>query len=214
MPGLAHFCEHLLFMGSTQFPQENAYSEFIHAHGGSTNAWTAASNTNYFFSIGADHLSGALQRFSGFFHSPLFDASCTTRELRAVNSEHKKNTQNDIWRAYQVSKALSRPGHPYAKFGSGNLHSLTYAGRTKGKQLDSTSEPPPAQGGVNIVPAEDSDDAEASLQGEDGGIVGQETRRRLVEWWEAHYSASNMNLAILGKGLKYLMTRTPMADVA
>ena len=200
MPGLAHFCEHLLFMGSTQFPQENAYSEFIHANGGSTNAWTAASNTNYFFSIGADHLSGALQRFSGFFHSPLFDASCTTRELRAVNSEHKKNAQNDMWRAFQVSKALSRPGHPYAKFGSGNLHSLTYAGRTMEKQLDLTPELAPTQGGVN-VPAEASDDAEVSLQGEDGGTVGRETRRRLVEWWEMHYSASNMNLAILGKGL-------------
>jgi insulysin len=214
MPGLAHFCEHLLFMGSTQFPQENAYSEFIHAHGGNTNAWTAASNTNYFFSIGADHLSGALQRFSGFFHSPLFEASCTTRELNAVNSEHKKNAQSDMWRAFQVSKALSRPGHPYAKFGSGNLHSLTYAGRTKGKQLDSASGPAPTQGGVNSVPAAASDEAEVSLQGEDGGLVGQETRRRLVEWWEAHYSASNMNLVILGKGLKYLIMAKPTTDVA
>jgi len=214
MPGLAHFCEHLLFMGSTQFPQENAYSEFIHAHGGSTNAWTAASNTNYFFNIGADHLSGALQRFAGFFHSPLFDASCTTRELKAVNSEHKKNTQNDMWRGYQISKTLSRPGHPFAKFGSGNLHSLTYVGRTKAKLLDSTSEPGPTQVGVNSIPTEASDDAEASLQGEDGGLVGQETRRRLVEWWEAHYSASIMNLAVLGKGLKHSVMARLTTDAA
>jgi insulysin len=203
MPGLAHFCEHLLFMGSTKFPQENAYSEFIHAHGGSTNAWTAVSNTNYFFSIGADHLSGALQRFSGFFHSPLFEASCTARELRAVNSEHKKNAQSDMWRIFQVSKALSRPGHPYAKFGSGNLHSLTYAGRAKAKLLGSTPEPVPTQVDINTIAAEAPDDAEASLQGEDGGFVGQETRRRLMDWWKTHYSASNMNLAVLGKGLKY-----------
>ncbi len=214
MPGLAHFCEHLLFMGSTQFPQENAYSEFIHAHGGSTNAWTATSNTNYFFSIGADHLSGALQRFSGFFHSPLFDPSCTTRELRAVNSEHKKNAQNDMWRSYQVTKALSRPGHPYAKFGSGNLHSLTYAGRTMRGQLELTSEPAPTQGGINSVPTGASGDAEASLEGEDGGIVGRETRRRLVEWWETHYSASNMNLAVIGKGLKYSMMARRTTDAS
>jgi len=214
MPGLAHFCEHLLFMGSTQFPQENAYSEFIHAHGGRTNAWTAASNTNYFFSITADHLSGALQRFAGFFHSPLFEASCTARELKAVNSEHRKNAQSDMWRAFQVSKSQSRPGHPYTKFGSGNLSSLTYAGRTKAKLLGSTPESAPTQEGVNKVPAGASDDAEASLQGEGGGPVGQETRRRLVEWWQAHYSASNMNLAILGKGLKFLMMMRPTTDVA
>jgi insulysin len=203
MPGLAHFCEHLLFMGSAQFPQENAYSEFIHAHGGSTNAWTAASNTNYFFSIGADHLSGALQRFAGFFHSPLFEATCTTRELKAVNSEHKKNAQSDTWRMFQVSKSLSRPGHPYTKFGSGNLHSLTIAGRAKAKLLGSTPDPVSTQVDVNNASPENSNDVEAALQGEDGGLVGQETRRRVMEWWETHYSASSMNLAILGKGSKY-----------
>ena len=107
-----------------------------------------------------------------------------------------------MWRAFQVSKSLSRPGHPYAKFGSGNLHSLTYAGRAKAKLLGSTSELASTQVHVNNVPAEASNDAETSLQGEDGGVVGQETRRRLVEWWKTHYSASNMNLAVLGKGSK------------
>jgi predicted Zn-dependent peptidase len=27
MPGTAHFCEHLLFMGTEKFPKENEYSE-------------------------------------------------------------------------------------------------------------------------------------------------------------------------------------------
>ena len=201
-------------MGSAQFPQESAYSEFIQAHGGSTNAWTAATNTNYFFSIGADHLSGALQRFSGFFHSPLFDPSCTTRELRAVNSEHEMYTQSDIHRAFLVLKALSRPGHPYTKFDTGNLHSLTYAGRIMEKQPDLTPASAPTHGSINNVPPEASDDAEVSLQGEDGGIVGQETRRRLVEWWKTHYSASNMNLAIIGKGLKTLIMARSTTDVS
>jgi insulysin len=30
MPGLAHFCEHLSFMGTEQYPRENAYSEVCH----------------------------------------------------------------------------------------------------------------------------------------------------------------------------------------
>jgi insulysin len=27
--GLAHFCEHMLFLGTEEFPEENHYSKFI-----------------------------------------------------------------------------------------------------------------------------------------------------------------------------------------
>ncbi len=27
--GLAHFCEHMLFLGTTKYPKENHYSEFV-----------------------------------------------------------------------------------------------------------------------------------------------------------------------------------------
>ena len=37
-PGLAHFCEHMLFMGSERHPRENAYDAFLQRHGGSDNA--------------------------------------------------------------------------------------------------------------------------------------------------------------------------------
>src|SRR4051794_6407092 len=32
--GLAHFCEHLLFMGTETYPEENNYSKFLSFHGG------------------------------------------------------------------------------------------------------------------------------------------------------------------------------------
>ncbi|OBZ69342.1 A-factor-processing enzyme [Grifola frondosa] len=80
---------------------------------------TGASNTNYFFSVSTTALSGALSRFAGFFHCPLFAPSCTSRELNAVDSEHKKNLQNDMWRIFQVNKHLTKEGHPWQKFGSG-----------------------------------------------------------------------------------------------
>jgi hypothetical protein len=35
---------------------------------------------------------------------------------------------------------------------------------------------------------------------DDGGSVGRETRRRLVEWWGKEYCASRMRLCIIGKG--------------
>ena len=81
-------------------------------------------NTNYYFACSPDALSGALSRFSQFFVAPLFDPSCTERELKAVDSEHSKNLQNDMWRGYQLEKSLVKPGHPYGKFGTGNWKSL------------------------------------------------------------------------------------------
>lgn len=93
LPGLAHFCEHMLFLGTEKYPRENEYSEFLASHNGGANAYTGMENTNYWFSIGHANLEGALDRFSDFFISPLFDASCTEREIRAVDSENKKNLQ-------------------------------------------------------------------------------------------------------------------------
>ncbi|EJU00764.1 insulin-degrading enzyme [Dacryopinax primogenitus] len=124
VPGCAHFCEHLSFMGTKQFPKENDYQEFIQTNGGGTNAFTATSNTNYYFHINASQLFPALERFAPFFHSPLFSKSATLKELQAVDSEHKKNLQSDSWRLFQLSKSLARPGHVWTKFGSGNALSL------------------------------------------------------------------------------------------
>ena len=123
-PGLAHFCEHLLFMGTEKYPVENYYSQLLSTHSGHSNAFTSAENTNYYFDIQADHLEEALDVFAQFFIAPLFDDSCTDRELRAVDSENKKNLQQDHWRLYQLEKDLSNPGHPYRKFGTGNMETL------------------------------------------------------------------------------------------
>lgn len=122
--GLAHFCEHLLFMGTEKYPKENDYSEFLSSHNGSSNAYTSTIDTNYFFDVGYEYLEPALDRFSQFFICPLFLESCKDRELLAVDSENKKNLQNDMWRAYQLEKSLSNPEHVYSKFGTGNLETL------------------------------------------------------------------------------------------
>ncbi|KAE9393647.1 hypothetical protein BT96DRAFT_959011 [Gymnopus androsaceus JB14] len=209
MPGLAHFCEHLLFMGTEQFPKENEYSEFLAKNNGGSNAYTSTSNTNYYFSVATSELSGALARFSGFFHSPLFAPSCTSRELNAVDSEHKKNHQSDLWRIFQLSKHLSKPGHVWNKFGSGNRESLSQAAKdskAKGKlplengnaatsNLNVSPSPIPSRM-ASPAPSVSSINSEAEA---DGGAIGRETRRRLVEWWSKEYCASRMHLAILGK---------------
>jgi insulysin len=39
--GLAHFLEHMIFMGSEKYPNENAFFELISASGGYANAYTS-----------------------------------------------------------------------------------------------------------------------------------------------------------------------------
>jgi insulysin len=135
LQGLAHFCEHLLFMGTEKYPRENEYSEYLSNHSGSSNAYTGMENTNYFFDVGHKHFEGALDRFAQFFLKPLFDPSCTEREIRAVDSEHKKNLQSDAWRSFQLEKSLSDPKHPYSHFGTGNAKTLWDDPRAKGMDV-------------------------------------------------------------------------------
>ena len=63
--------EHMVFMGSTKFPGENDFESFLTEHGGSSNAFTECEITNYTFEVQPEHLVDALERFAGFFDSPL-----------------------------------------------------------------------------------------------------------------------------------------------
>lgn len=132
LPGTAHFCEHMLFLGTDKYPSENEYSKFISAHAGTTNAYTAADHTNYHFDVKPDQLEGALDRFVQFFLAPQFTESATEREVCAVDSEHSNNLKNDGWRKLQVERFLSKPGHDYGKFGTGNKKTLLEDAREKG----------------------------------------------------------------------------------
>lgn len=49
-PGIAHFLEHMLFMGTEAYPDESEYMQFIRDHGGKVNAFTAPDRTVYMFS--------------------------------------------------------------------------------------------------------------------------------------------------------------------
>jgi insulysin len=91
--GLAHFLEHMLFMGTERYPLENAYSAYLANHGGSSNAYTDDENTVYYFDVLNNHFEGALDLFASFFICPLFNEDGVMREINAVDSENSKNLQ-------------------------------------------------------------------------------------------------------------------------
>ena len=101
---------------------------------------------------------------------------CTEREIKAVDSEHKKNIQSDPWasplrfchsfkltldsqRFFQMEKHIYRADHPYHKFGTGNY-----------KTLWSTPK-----------------------------AAGRDPRQQLIEWWAENYCARRMKLSVIGK---------------
>ncbi|KAI4131369.1 MAG: hypothetical protein LQ338_001254 [Usnochroma carphineum] len=171
MPGMAHAVEHLLFMGTEKYPVENDYNQYLSAHSGYSNAYTSATETNYFFEVAASSfqgstegptassLYGALDRFAQFFIAPLFLSSTLDRELKAVDSENKKNLQSDGWRLSQLRKSLSSPKHPYHHFSTGNLQTLRDE---------------PRERGVDI-------------------------RDEFIQFHQKHYSANRMKLVVLGR---------------
>ncbi|DBA04210.1 TPA: hypothetical protein N0F65_004318 [Lagenidium giganteum] len=124
LPGLAHYLEHMLFMGSEKYPDENEFEAFLSAHGGFSNGSTDNEVTNYMFEVGPAHLEHALDMFAHFFISPLMKAEALERELSAIDSEFIQATQNDRIRLQQVLSDTSVPSHPYHRFGWGNRKSL------------------------------------------------------------------------------------------
>ncbi|KAG5520158.1 hypothetical protein PMAC_001235 [Pneumocystis sp. 'macacae'] len=134
-PGLAHFYEHLLFMGTKKYPKEDGFASFLSSNSGYYNAYTSTENTNYFFEIPHNSFEKALDMFSQFFISPLLSRSAVDREVRAVDSENKKNLQNDLWRFFQLEKTLSNPKSPYSKFGTGSYETLIIEPGKKGQNV-------------------------------------------------------------------------------
>ncbi|KRY77608.1 Insulin-degrading enzyme [Trichinella pseudospiralis] len=124
MPGLAHFCEHMLFLGTKKYPKDNEYQSYLVAHGGNSNAYTSTDHTNYHFDVTPEFLGGALDRFAQFFIEPLFTVDATEREVNAVDSEMRGNLQSDSWRDHQLERHLSNPKHDYNKFGTGTRKTL------------------------------------------------------------------------------------------
>jgi insulysin len=124
LPGLAHFLEHMIFMGTKKYPEENGFSDYLSKNGGRHNAYTSQINTNYYFDIVSQNFDNILDMFAQFFISPLFNKNSIDKEINAINSEHSKNLQSDIRRVYGVIREITNKNNPFHKFCTGSLETL------------------------------------------------------------------------------------------
>ncbi len=66
LPGLAHFVEHMVFMGSEKYPDENSFDTFVQKSGGSDNASTDCETTVFYFDTQRKHFREGRDRVAGY----------------------------------------------------------------------------------------------------------------------------------------------------
>ncbi|WP_439849049.1 insulinase family protein, partial [Stutzerimonas stutzeri] len=77
--GLAHFLEHLLFLGSHGYPQAQSLMPFVQGCGGQLNASTRERHTDFFFQVPSDAFDDALKRLLDMLARPLLDPAAQLR---------------------------------------------------------------------------------------------------------------------------------------
>ena len=115
-------------MGTSKYPDENEYSEYIKNKGGYNNAFTSLTETNYHFEVSNEGYEHALDMFAQFFISPLMGESQTDREMNAVDSEFNMSQQSDAWRKFMMQQTIAHEESTLHRFNCGNLESLKQEG--------------------------------------------------------------------------------------
>ena len=88
----------MLFVGSVKYPRPDYFDELLAKGAGHSNAYTDATNTNYYFEITSQYLDKALDTFAHFFIDPLFNEDLIEREKNAVNSEYEIDVSSEDWK--------------------------------------------------------------------------------------------------------------------
>ena len=114
----------MLFLGTEPYPESDGYQRYISNNAGSHNAFTAQQDTNYFFDIEPSALPGALDRFSEFFLSPLFNADHLESERNIVHSEYMARIRDESRRENDVLNQLLNPENPTTGFAVGSRETL------------------------------------------------------------------------------------------
>ncbi|MGH8385955.1 MAG: pyrroloquinoline quinone biosynthesis protein PqqF [Pseudomonas sp.] len=123
-PGLAHFLEHLLFLGTERFPAEQGLMAYVQSHGGQVNARTSERTTDYFFELPPQAFAGGLRRLSDMLAHPRMNLDDQQREREVLHAEFVAWSQDEA--AQQQLKLFDglSEAHPLRGFHAGNRDSL------------------------------------------------------------------------------------------
>ncbi|WP_460121883.1 pyrroloquinoline quinone biosynthesis protein PqqF [Pseudomonas sp. H3_G09] len=126
-PGLAHFLEHLLFLGTERFPTDEALMAYVQRHGGQVNASTRERTTDFFFELPVPLFSDGVERLSDMLARPRMNLDDQLREREVLQAEFIAWSQ-DPTAQQQFALYEGLPAeHPLRGFHAGNRDSLQVA---------------------------------------------------------------------------------------
>lgn len=123
-PGLAHYLEHMIFMGSQRYPQIGGLQNFLQKHGGGVNAFTMPDQTTYFLQVNHSGFEEAAARLADALAFPLLPPKAAAKERNAIHAEFVRAQADETQRMASVGRAAINPQHPLSRFAIGNRHTL------------------------------------------------------------------------------------------
>ncbi|OYQ11123.1 pyrroloquinoline quinone biosynthesis protein PqqF [Pseudomonas mandelii] len=123
-PGLAHFLEHLLFLGTERFPAGQGLMAYVQGHGGQVNARTSERTTDFFFELPPQAFAGGLERLSDMLAHPRMNLDDQRREREVLHAEFVAWSRDaTAQQQFALFDGLSA-AHPLRAFHAGNRYSL------------------------------------------------------------------------------------------
>ncbi|MEX6666209.1 pyrroloquinoline quinone biosynthesis protein PqqF [Pseudomonas sp. W2-17] len=123
-PGLAHFLEHLFFLGTERFADDEKLMAFVQRHGGQVNASTRERTTDFFFELPRAVFPDGLERLCEMLAHPRMTIADQLREREVLHAEFiawsRDDASRDLLKRLQPLSAL----HPLRGFHAGNRFSL------------------------------------------------------------------------------------------
>lgn len=123
-PGLAHFLEHLLFLGSRNYPVSDSLMSFVQGCGGQLNASTRERHTDFFFQVPLACFQPGLSRLLDMLALPLLDPSAQLREREVIHAEYEARGKDGDTLCDAALGYILGAGHPFGGFHAGNRHTL------------------------------------------------------------------------------------------
>ena len=123
-PGMAHFLEHLFFLGTARFPLEDGLMRYVQALGGQVNASTRERTTDFFFEVPPAALAGGLERLCQMLAEPDLGIERQRREREVIHAEFIAWSRNpQAQQQFALLQSVS-PQHPLSRFQAGNRYTL------------------------------------------------------------------------------------------
>lgn len=123
-PGLAHFLEHLLFLGSQGYAVDDGLMAFVQGCGGQLNASTRERHTDFFFQVQPAEFAEGLKCLLDMLARPLLAVDAQLREREVLQAEFlARNRDSETLCDAALGTALAEP-HPFGGFHAGNRDTL------------------------------------------------------------------------------------------